>query len=183
MLVTNEEEIYQKGLVLREHGKANRNFNIHTEVGDNWRLSELHAVLGLQQMRKAQWLLSERRRLASIYDSLLAGYNNIERVEIPDEVKSAYYKYIVYLKKGINRDRIKQILREGFEIQLPGEVYAHPCHKQPLFEKYPTLLANDPKDSFPVTEAVCAQHICLPLYPGLSDDEVTYVVDCLKKIL
>lgn len=183
MMVTDNEDLYRKGVVLREHGKADPNFNVHVEIGDNWRFSELHAVLGLQQMKKAAYILAERRRLASLYDKLLEDVNWLEPVVVPKEVSSAYYKYIAFLPEHVDRQTVKDRLREEFGVHLPGEVYSDPCHSQPVFKKYPDKLANDKNDEFPVTNYVCKHHICLPLYPGLRDEEVEYVVDCLRKVL
>jgi len=180
MLVTNDQALYKKGIILREHGKVDNNFNIHTEIGDNWRLSELHAVLGLQQMKKVHQILGERRRLAALYDSLLKEVGWLKLLKIPNEVQSSYYKYIVFLPNHTERGVVKNELKEQFSINLPGEVYSNPCHNQPLFKKYPKLISNDKKDEFPVTEYLCKHHICLPLYPGLKDEEVEYVVKSLK---
>ena len=52
MITTNNYEVYQKAKIFREHGKQNHAENVHVEIGDNWRYSEIHAVLGLQQMKK-----------------------------------------------------------------------------------------------------------------------------------
>jgi len=183
MVVTNDEEIHRKGIVLREHGKADHGFNVHTEIGDNWRFSELHAVLGLQQMKKADWILSERRRQAALYDSMLDGIPKLKKVIIPETVRAAYYKYIVYIDESVCRNTLKQKMKEEYGVALTGEVYSDPCHSQPVFKKYPHLMANSPSDKFTETDYVCRNHICLPLYPGLKDEEAVYVVDCLKKAL
>lgn len=183
MLVTNDEGLYKKGVVLREHGKADHNYNIHTEIGDNWRFSELHAVLGLQQMKKADFILTERRRLAKLYDSLCGSVGWIKPVAIPKAVESSYYKYICFLPEDLDRAWLKERLAHRFGVHLPGEVYSDPCHSQPVFGKYPELIANDEDDVFPVTDYVCQHHICLPLYPGLQDEEVEYVVEALKKVV
>ena len=183
MITTNDEKLYKKATVLREHGKADHNYNIHTEIGDNWRFSEVHAVLGIQQMRKVEYILSERRRLAKLYDKLLKDIEGLECIAIPSHIKPSYYKYIVFLPEHIKRNNIKKRLFEKFNIELPGEIYSDPCHSQPVFSKYPEKLANDKKDQFPVTNYVCKQHICLPLYPGLTNEEVDYIVSSLKQIL
>ena len=183
MITTNDEKIYEKSIVLREHGKADHNYNIHTEIGDNWRFSEVHAVLGIQQMKKAEYILSERRRLAKYYDELLRDIEELECIVLPSHVKSSFYKYIVFLPEHIKRSNLKSLLLDKFNIELPGEVYSHPCHSQPVFSKYPEKLANDNKDKFPVTNYVCQQHICLPLYPGLKNEEVDYIVSSMKQIL
>jgi dTDP-4-amino-4,6-dideoxygalactose transaminase len=183
MMVTANEAIYKKGIVLREHGKADHGFNVHTEIGDNWRYSEIHAVLGIQQMKKARKLIAERRCLASLYDNLLKDVEEVRPLEIPSSVKSAYYKYIVFLDESIDRDSLKKRMREKFGVMLTGEVYADPSHSQPVFKKYPKYIANSPKDMFPQTDYVCKHHACLPLYPGLTEKEAEYVVNSLKKAL
>ena len=183
MMVTDDQSIYEKGIILREHGKADHSFNVHTEIGDNWRFSELHAVLGIQQMKKVKQILAERRRLACLYDDLLSNVDGLEPVRVPNTVKSSYYKYIAFLPENTDRSSIKEKLQENFGVHLAGEVYADPCHSQPVFKKYPEKLANKKDDSFPVTDYVCKHHICLPLYPGLKDEEVEYVVGCLKRVL
>ncbi len=180
MCTTDDRSIYEKALVLREHGKADHGYNVHTEFGDNWRFSELHALLGLQQMRKIDWILSERRKIASQYDQYLRDIDEVRPVVVPKNIRPSYYKYIVYLDGKIDRAELKKILREKYEIALPGEVYSDPCHSQPVFQKYPEKMANRPGDRFSVTDHVCKYHICLPLYPGLSEQEILYVVSSLK---
>lgn len=183
MLVTDDVSLYEKGVIMREHGKADHGVNVHVEIGDNWRFSELHAVLGLQQMKKAAYILSERRRLAALYERLLTGCEWLKPVKMAEGVDSAYYKYIAFLPEHVDRQQLKSRLQEEFGVQLSGEVYSHPCHSQPLFQKYPEKLANSREDRFPNTDYVCRHHVCLPLYPGLQDDEVHYVVECLRCLL
>src|SRR3990170_7883960 len=137
MVTTDNEEIYHKLLVLREHGKADHSFNIHVEIGDNWRLSEIHAVLGIQQMKKVDWILSERRRIAAQYDTYLKIIDEIRPLKISSNINPSYYKYIAFLDERIEREKLKETLKRKYSIALPGEVYSHPCHNQPVFKKYP----------------------------------------------
>lgn len=184
MVVTNDKSLHEKGKVLREHGKADHGFNVHTEIGDNWRFSELHALLGLQQMRKADHILYERRRLAKIYDALLdSRLPSLGRLKLPPESNPSYYKYVVFLPDGVGRAELKRRMSDEFGVALTGEVYSNPCHSQPVFTKYPRLLASDASDSYPGTDYVCSRQICLPLYPGLRDEEAAYVVESLAKAL
>ncbi len=183
MITTDDETIYRKAVSLRDHGRAPDDPNNHVEIGYNWRFSELHAVLGIQQMKKAKAILVGRRKIAGWYDKKLEGVKGIKKVVIPANVKSSYYKYIVFLDDNIDRETIKKKLAEKYNVYLTGEVYSHPCHSQPAFKKYPDTVANDPKDTFPNTEYVAKKHICLPIYPGLSEAEIDYIVDSLKKVL
>lgn len=183
MITTDDERIYRAALMLRDHGKPDHRFNKHTEFGYNWRLSEIHAVIGVEQMNKIDWILSERRRVAEIYDGKLRNVDGIELIKMPAKVTSSYYKYIVYLNEGLDRDYVKNKIKNEYGIELTGEVYADPCHSQPVFEKYPGMMLNEETDEFPVAEYVCNRHICLPLYPGLTEAEVNYVVESLKSVV
>ncbi len=183
MITTDDEGIYQKSLVLRDHGKADPDLNVHTEFGYNWRFSELHAVLGIQQMKKADAILAERRKLARMYDKKLEGVKRIRKLGIPPGINPSFYKYIVFLDDDIDREVVKKELKEKYSVSLTGEVYSYPCHRQPVFQKYPGAVANNPGDTFPQTEYIARRHICLPLYLGLTEEEIDYVVDSLKKVL
>ena len=183
MLTTNDESVYKKALTLRDHGKPDHRFNQHTEFGYNWRLSEIHAVVGIQQMNSADWILGERRRVATAYDEKLKGLSGLSPVKIPSNIKSSYYKYIAYLDDDVDRDEIKTKLQDEYGVSLTGEVYSDPCHSQPVFAKYPDTMLNKPNDKFPEADYVCKKHICLPLYPGLTGDEIDYVVESLGEVL
>jgi perosamine synthetase len=183
MITTDDENIYRQALSLRDHGRSEDNPNIHIEIGYNWRFSELHAVLGIQQVKKAGAILAERRKLARMYDKKLEGITRIRKPAIPPNIDPSFYKYIVFLDDDIDRDAVKKEMKEKYSISLTGEVYSHPCHSQPVFKKYPSVVVNDPADIFPNTEYVAARHICLPLYSGLTDGEIEYVAASLKKVL
>jgi dTDP-4-amino-4,6-dideoxygalactose transaminase len=183
IITTDDDNIYKKAVSLRDHGRDEANANIHIEVGYNWRFSELHAVLGLQQMKKAEAILTERRKIAQMYDQKLEGIKGLKRLKTPPNIRSSYYKYIVFLEEQLDKDKVKRELKEKHSVSLTGEVYAHPCHSQPVFKKYPSVVANDPSDTFPQTEYIAQRHICLPLYPGLTEEEIDYIVDSLEKVL
>lgn len=183
IVTTDDEDMYRKGIVLREHGKADHRYNIHTEFGYNWRFSEIHALLGIQQMRIADQILEERRKIAGWYDELLKDVDGIEPASIPHNVKSAYYKYICYLDEKVDRKKFKERLLKEFAVSLTGEVYSDPCHSQPVFEKYSNKVISLKDRTFEGTDYICKRHICLPLYTGLNREEVEYVVDSIKECI
>lgn len=183
MVTTDDEEVYRRCLVLRDHGKTNPELNVHEEFGYNWRFSEFHALLGLQQMKRIESSLEERRRIAMMYDEKLGNLPKVKRLQIPPNIRSSYYKYIVFLDEHIDRDELKTEMKDRYGIHLPGEVYSQPLHTQPVFRKHSWAVANDPGDSFPQTEYVCEHHLCLPLYLGLTEKEIDYVVDSLARVL
>ncbi len=184
-VITNNEEIYKKCLILRDQGRPGPEPNIHTELGYNWRASEFNAVLGIRQLEKGWDIIEKRRYLAKLYDELLQEkmIEEIELVKIPKYIKSAYYKYVVFLKPPLEREKLKKHLKEKYGVCLSGEVYNQACHNQPVWDKLPEAVVRIEGEDFSNTEYVAARHICLPLYPSLNEDNIKYVVNSLEKAI
>jgi len=182
MITTNNKSLYKKFVTFRNHGKENPKKNIHTELGYNWRMAEITALLGIEQVKKANKILSERRKLAKLYDKILINTPNLKLQKILPEIKSSYYKYIVFVNRSI-RDKIKRKMEKDFGIILPGEVYNTLCHSQPVFKRHKSLIIKTGDQKFRNAKKISSEQLCLPLYPGLKDKEIKYVAYSLKKIL
>ena len=184
MITTDDESIYKKALALRDHGRFGPEPNLHDDIGYNWRPSELNAVLGLVQMRRANVILQRRRAIARRYDEKLRARNipGIRLIEIPERIQSSYYKYVVYLEAPLQRDPLKDKLKNDYGVSLSGDLYNRPCHSQPLFARHPGAVIGQLDDPFPETDYVVANHICLPLYYDLTDQQVDDVVDALESV-
>ena len=179
MITTSDENIYQRALVFRDQGKAGFFGNVHTEMGYNWRMSEIHAAIGLSQLAHLEEFIKTRRKMAGIYDKGLANTDGIKLVKIPPESKSNYYKYAAVLEEGQNRAVIKKKLKEEYQVGLSGEVYELPCHLQPIFKEQFNFKGGE----FPVAEDLCQRHICLPVFAEMTREGAEYVIDSLKKVL
>jgi perosamine synthetase len=182
MIVTDDEAIYQRALGFRDHGRFGAQPNLHDDIGYNWRPSELNAVLGLVQMRRADDIVERRRAIARRYDEKLGARKipGIKLLKIPSQIQSSYYKYVIYLEPPLQRHLLKRKLKEDHGVSLGGDLYDRPCHSQPLFARHPETVVAQPGDSFPETDYVVSNHVCLPLYFDLTDEEVDYVVDALQ---
>lgn len=179
MITTNDPKIYERSLVFRDQGKQSFYGNLHTELGYNWRMSEIHAVIGLSQFHRLNEFVENRRKLAKIYDTELRKVLGLTLLDIPSEVKSNYYKYVAILDKGLNRATIKKELKEKYHMGLSGEVYELPCHRQPVFKD----LVSSAKGDYPVAEDLCSRMICLPISAVMTEDEAQYVIDSLGEVL
>lgn len=184
MITTDDESIYKKALALRDHGRFGPEPNLHEEIGYNWRPSEFNAVLGLAQMRRANEILQRRRAIAHRYDEKLRARKipGIKLLEIPEPVRSSYYKYVVYLESPLRRDILKDKLKNDYGVSLSGDLYNRPCHSQPLFSRHPATVVGRVDDPFPETDYVVSNHVCLPLYYDLTDQQADYVVDALERV-
>ena len=81
-------------------------------------------------MKKVEYIISKRRLLAKLYDNLLDGYKGVERIIIPDHVKSVYYKYIVFLPSNVDRQSIKQQLFKDYNISLISGTGSNPTQNR-----------------------------------------------------
>lgn len=178
MITTDDRKLYERALVFRDQGKAGFLGNIHTEMGYNWRMSEIHAAVGLSQFARLDGFIRARQRIAAVYDRLIGGIQGISPIPVDGAVKSNYYKYCALLDGGRDRAALKKELKEKHGVSLSGEVYELPCHLQPVFRD-----ASDGGDgAFPVAEDLCRRHICLPVYATMKDEEAMYVMESLKEV-
>ena len=181
MATTSDEGLAAAMRAVRNHGQIRPGSNTHEVLGLNFRPSEIHALLGLRMMAKADFILTKRREAAAEYDSLLAG-SLIEPVIVPAGNLPSYYKYMALLPEGTDRGALKRILLEDYGVDLPGEVYANPAHLQPVWASRPDFLASTVRE-LPVTEIVARRQACLPIFPGITSSQQALVVESLSDAL
>jgi len=145
-------------------------------MGYNWRMSEPHAIIGLKHLERLPKMIEDRNTIAAIYNEGLKTFGNLSPLRVPDGGRSNYYKYIAVMKEQRNRSELKSLLREQYGISLAGEVYEEPLHKQPVFAPYAA-------GSLPVSEDLCARHICLPVFSGMQESDASRVLEALKEVI
>jgi perosamine synthetase len=175
MIVTDDEAIVEAARAYRDQGKASFLTNFHTRLGANWRMSEPHAAIVQSQLARLDEFIAARQSLAKRYDAAIDDLG-LRPVQVPAGAHCNYYKYVAFLPTGIDRAALKQTMRERFDIGLPGEVYDTPLHQQPVFEAFADR-------ALPGAEFIGARHICLPLYPSLTESDADYVVESLGTAL
>ncbi len=176
MIVTDDPRIAEEARIYRDQGKASFTQNAHVRMGYNWRMSEPHAIIGLKHLERLPEMIQDRQAAAAVYDRELDSFRNLCRLNVPEGGVCNYYKYIAVMKKKRDRKDLKALLKEKFAVSLAGEVYEEPLHKQPVFEKYTSA-------SLPVSEDLCARHICLPVYSGMTQEEAMHVVKALRETI
>lgn len=175
IIVTNDAQLAEKARLYRNHGKPQPWVTYNTHLGSNWRMSDITAVLALAQMKRLDSIIAAREKLAACYGRLLK-QTLPELTVVAASSRSSWYKYIVLLPSGIERDPVKARLKEK-GISLQGEVYGIPIHRQPVAAEYGFT------GEFPMADDVCGRHICLPIYPELTEEQVARVVSGLAEVL
>ena len=167
-ITTDDAELARKSSALRNYGSSKRFAN--ETIGINSRLDELQAsVLRIKLRHLDQWN-HERNLLASKYR---AGLKNVGDLSIPVDVpngKSVDHLFVICSTK---RDKLRSFLGKlGVETDVH---YPVPPHLQ---EAYAYL--GHKAGSFPVAEKICNSVLSLPLWPGMTDANVNYIIDSVR---
>jgi dTDP-4-amino-4,6-dideoxygalactose transaminase len=178
LIVTDDPDVNSKARVLRDQGKGSFQANHHTEMGNNWRMSELHAAVGLSQLKRLDEFIRDRSGVAALYNRELESVEGIGRIGMPGGADPNYYKYVLLLKGISERTEIKKRMKEKHNVSLSGEVYELPCHKQPVFANLPSA-----RKGYPRADDLCARHICLPIYPRMIEEETMHVIESMKEVM
>ena len=179
MIVTSDERLRDDARIYRDQGKAGFLGGEHVRLGSAWRMSELHAAVGIVQLRRLDDFIATRRAAAAIYDDGLSGSGapaGITSLEVPPGCATNYYKYVAMLEPGVDREAFRRRLREEHAVSLSGEVYAAPLHHHRVF-------AELEHDALPVSESVCARQVCLPIHSDMTADEAGRVVEAVRSVL
>ena len=173
-ILTNNKKLYEKILLLRNHGikKDANGFNVMTELGYNYRMTDIQAALGLSQMKKLDKFLRDRIGVAERYDRVLA---DIPEIQLPAKLPgnySGWHIYVIHLKNAKLRQPLAEFLKRsgiGVNFHYP-QVYSHPHYRQ---MGYRTRLKNAD-----IHHAAC---LTLPCYPGLGGSDIDRVAGLIKK--
>lgn len=177
IITTDNDEWAQRIRKMRAIGldRAINNWEVF-EIGNNYKIPETTAVVGLLHCNKAQEIFDERRKIAKFYDENLNFSGKIKKYEIPEKVVSGYYKYVVLTE---HKEELKSKLREQFNINLPPNIYDYLCHEQSINEEIKYLAESN----FENARYMMDHNLCLPMYIGLTDDELQYIVDSINEIV
>lgn len=192
MLVTDDDETFDRVWSLKEHGKSQRAIAetealpgfkwVHEGFGTNGRLTEMQAALGLNQLeRLGRW----HDRRAQNAQALLAGLAGVPALRVPApaaHLTHAWYKFYAFvrperLRDGWDRDRVKHAInREGIPCWMGScpEIYR---------EKAFAGTGMEPAARFPVAAELGATSLMFMVHPTLGAPEMTDTVAAVKKVL
>ena len=176
MIVTDDEDLAAEARIYRDQGKAGFTSNFHTRLGANWRLSEVHAAIGIVQLKRLDDFIARRREVAVAYQEavLRTGALSLPKAQLLGE--SNFYKFIGYLPDGVDRAALKKAMREQFDVGMSGEVYEFPLHTQPIFEEFN-------RGTYPGADLVCSRQVCPPVSARMTPADATYVVESLARLV
>ena len=166
-------------------------------LGYNYRITDFQCALGLSQLHKLPEFLQRRREIAALYDEALATIPGIRPLGLRGDVQTplqsveckaqneegktptlsfhAYHLYVVRLEK-VDRSKVFEALREQ---GIGVNVHYIPVHLHPYYQDH----FGTGSGLCPIAEEVCENIISLPIFSGMSDEDVEQVVKCLKEAI
>lgn len=188
-ITTNNEELYKTLLMLRSHGTTKADdllsqnpgpwYYEMQSLGFNYRMTDMQAALGYSQLQKLSWFKERRRKIVSTYNKAFAKITGVQIPIEPENVSSCFHLYVLQIDfDKIGKTRV-QVMEELKSKGIGTQVHYIPVHTQPFYKKEFGYKEGD----FPVAERFYDKELSLPLYPGLSDEEVEQVIDAVRGVL
>jgi len=164
-VVTQDEALYQKMLMLRNHGSSQK--YEHPLIGQNYRMHELQGAILDVKLKHLQKWTEARRKLAESYRHHL---KDIPGIQLPAENPHAKHVYHLYVIRTKQREKLMEHLKkQGI---ATGIHYPIPCHKQECFASPLSL---------PTSEKLAEEVLSLPLFPEMTEEQVAYTAQKIKE--
>ncbi|WP_457601065.1 UDP-4-amino-4,6-dideoxy-N-acetyl-beta-L-altrosamine transaminase [Hydrogenivirga sp.] len=186
-VLTNNEEIYERLLMFRNHGiTRERSKFVHKPDGDwyyevqllgyNFRLTDIQSALGISQLRKLDTFVRRRREIARFYSE---AFRDNPIFDLPVEKEYAYHSYHLYPVR-LKDDYVPKktlLLKRLKERGVGTQVHYIPVYRHPLYEKL-----GYEKGLCPKAEKFYKRVFTLPIYPKMSEKEQNFVVEAVKSL-
>ena len=184
MFTCNDEKIFKVAKSLIGHGIGTTTLERNNKVawyreaissGHNFRMSNIHAAIGHAQFNRLEEMNNNRKKSANFYNNLLSDKNRgVAIPQVGNNREHVYQMYTVTVDEKIRNEVVEQLNRKGIGASVH---FDPPVHKQEYYQyiKSKTSLEN--------TEKLSNSIITLPMYPTIKEEDMTYVVDEIYKII
>lgn len=189
MICTNDEEIAERCKIMRLHGINRDAWKRYTDSGSwyyevvapgyKYNFTDLQASLGLPQLKKVDTMWKSRQNIAAKYTAVLKDLDTIELHTVKPDRESSWHLFPIRLHLNRLTKNRAQIINELREENIGVGVHFMPVH-QHLYYKETFNLSN--KD-YPVASSVFPRLLSLPIYPGMTDENVDRVIDIIVDTL
>ncbi|MCK4427900.1 MAG: DegT/DnrJ/EryC1/StrS family aminotransferase [candidate division Zixibacteria bacterium] len=185
MIVTNRNKFAEKIRLLRSHGMTSMTWDRHkgyaysydvTELGYNYRMTEINAALGIEQLKKLKSSNRKRKSLIKTYVENLKGTKGLSIPFLNYPRNSAFHLFPILLNKDVDREKFMNSLKKE---KIQTSIHYPPIHKFSYYDK--NLRAS--RNKLPLTEHVGRCEVTLPLHPLLKKEDILFVCDRIKRIL
>lgn len=188
MVTTDDPKLAEKMRRFRNHGistearqrqESGQWFYEMGLLGFNYRLTDIACALGLSQIPRLDENLARRRAIASRYNAAFRGVKEIIVPAVLPEADSAWHLYPIRLKLEALSARRAEIFRALRGENIGVNVHYVPVHKHPFYRG----LFGAKGETFPVAEDAYERLISLPMFHGMTDEDVEEVIFAVRKVI
>jgi UDP-4-amino-4,6-dideoxy-N-acetyl-beta-L-altrosamine transaminase len=189
MAVTNDATLAQHMRLFRSHGISSTAADMQPrpaqeiwnyqqiDLGFNYRMTDLHAALGLSQMQRIDAFVTKRHAIAKRYDQLLSSLPVLTPWQHADSY-SGYHLYVIRLKLNEINKTQRQVYNAFYAAEIGVNVHYIPVYRQPYYEQMGFNMGYCPQ-----AEQYYSEAISIPMYPGLTINQQDFVVQTLRLAL
>jgi len=182
-ITTNSKKIYEKLKLIRSHGRSiNQNYFSSNELpkyvtlGYNWRMSSMTAALGISQLNKFEKMVNLRRKHAKYLSSKLSKFKEITIPNEPNGYRHVYQLYTILLNNSKIRNELAKFLtKKG----IMTKIFFEPIHHTTFYKN----LGYGKLTGLPITEKTYERILTLPMYPGLTKEELNFICDSVAEFI
>ena len=177
-VVTDDEALATELRLLRSHGRASGDYfgssgsGEYRSLGNNFRMADVVAAIGVGQLDRIDELLANRRHVADEYADRITTIDGVEPMNDPPEGRHVYQLYTVVFDSGIDRDAVVESLSEH---GISSKIYFEPVHRSTYYQE----TCEKSVDHLSVTEELSSRVLSLPMHPELSTVEIDRITDAL----
>ena len=181
MILTNKREIYKKCISLKNLSFTNSYFDRfkHTDVGCNYRMSNIQAAIGYGQLKNINNIIKIKKKIGNIYYKAFKNFKNIIlQTNRLDYAENIYWVFGIVLKNKFKNKRnliMKKLLKLGVETRP----FFYPMSQQKILNKY----RNINKSKYSNSLYISKNGFYIPSGLGLRNNEIKKVIISIKKIL
>lgn len=188
MVTTNDDSLANRIGLMRLHGMSRDAWKRYTaegtwryditEAGYKYNLTDPQSALGLVQLSKCEEMWWRRVEIAEKYNKALGSLETYHIPQVAEDVQHAWHLYVVLIEPsalGIHRDQVIEELRQR---GIGTSVHFIPLHLHPYYRR----VWGYREGEFPVAEKYFDRCMSLPIYPGMTNEDVSYVIEALHDI-
>ena len=153
-------------------------YEIH-DTGFKYNLSDVHAAIGLAQLKKSDQFMRRRSEIARAYSEAFKGEDGLQPPYVEPGVEHAWHLYVLRLRPErlkIGRNQFVEMLRER---GVATSVHCIPLHTMDFYQKTYGYRTGE----FPVAEDIFSRCLSLPMYAAMSAEDVSYVIDTVRDLV
>ncbi len=166
-ITTNNKKLYNKLKIIRNQGQEGR-YN-HTHLGNNYRMTDINASIGLAQINKINKIIKDKNLIAKRYNKYFSKIKEIELPVLPKYVSQhSWYNYCIKVDPKLRDKLIRYLTKNKIETRISFP----PIHIQPYYKK--NLIFK--KKDFLISNKIYSQIIDLPIWSGLSLKQQNYII-------